>query len=101
GVERWVTALGGGQGDLGAGIFEHVVRRGEFLQPEAGLTASVAELVVGGQNHQDFHNALRRWWPNGSDPDLGPIICGNARPDRHVPEMRTQYGEWAYHKEER
>src|SRR5262249_17463609 len=25
---------------------------------EASLTAGVAELVVGGQNHQDFHNAL-------------------------------------------
>src|SRR5262249_7340623 len=58
GIERRASALGRCEGDLGASILEHVVRRGQLLQPEARLTAGVAELVVGGQNHQDFHNAL-------------------------------------------
>src|SRR6516225_7174306 len=58
GIERRASALGRCKGDLGTDILEHVVRRGHLLQPEASLTAGVAELVVGGQNHQDFHNAL-------------------------------------------
>src|SRR5262245_19122446 len=58
GIERRASALGRCEGDLGASIFEHVVRRGHLLQPEASLTAGVAELVVGGQNHQDFYHAL-------------------------------------------
>jgi len=58
GLERRVPALGRCEGYLGAGILEDIVRRRQFLQPEAGLAPGVAELVVGGKNHQDFHNAL-------------------------------------------
>jgi hypothetical protein len=39
GIERRVTALGRCEGDLGPGILENIVRRREFLQPEAGLAA--------------------------------------------------------------
>ena len=59
GIERRAPALGGSEGDLDARILEDIVRRRQFLEPEAGLAAGVAELVVGGENHQDFHDALR------------------------------------------
>ncbi|MNN39071.1 hypothetical protein D3C81_1530950 [compost metagenome] len=50
------------QGDLGAGILEHVIRCGEFFQPEPGLAPGVAELVVRSQYEQDFHgSAFNRW----------------------------------------
>jgi hypothetical protein len=48
GIERRAPALGRCEGDLGAGIFEDIVRRCQFLQPEAGLSPGVAELGVGG-----------------------------------------------------
>jgi hypothetical protein len=59
GIERRPTAFGRCEGDLGPGILENIVGRSEFLQPKAGFAARVAELVVRGKNHQDFHNALR------------------------------------------
>ena len=56
---QWRTsALGRCKGDLGAGVLEHVIRRGHFLQPEAGLAARVAELVMRGKNHQDPHSVF-------------------------------------------
>jgi hypothetical protein len=58
GIERRAPALGRCKGDLGAGIFEDILRRCQFLQPEASLPSRIAELVVGGKNHQDFHDAL-------------------------------------------
>src|SRR5215472_13042888 len=59
---KWRTAaLGRCEGNLRARILEDVVRRGELLQPEAGLAPGIAELVVGGQNHQDLHHALLCW----------------------------------------
>jgi hypothetical protein len=58
GIERRATALGRCEGDLGAGILEDIVRRSEFLQPEAGLATRIAEPVVRSKNHQDFHNSL-------------------------------------------
>ena len=61
GIERRAAALRRCEGDLGAGILENVVGRGEFLQPEAGFATRVAELVVRSQNHQDFHKALFPW----------------------------------------
>jgi hypothetical protein len=45
-VERRLATLGRGQHDLGTGILEDVVRRGQLFEPEAGLAAGVAELVV-------------------------------------------------------
>ena len=49
GIERRAPAFGRCEGDLGAGIFEDIVRCRQFLQPEAGLAPRVAELVVGGK----------------------------------------------------
>jgi hypothetical protein len=37
GIERRAAALGRCEGDLGPSILENIVRRSEFLQPEAGL----------------------------------------------------------------
>src|SRR5262245_33648474 len=47
-IERRTAALGRGQSDLRAGVLKLIIRRGQFLQPEPGLAAGVAELVVGG-----------------------------------------------------
>src|SRR5215475_3423723 len=58
GIERRTTALGRSQSDLRARVLKFIVGRGQLLQPEPGLAAGVAELVVGGQNHQDFHGRL-------------------------------------------
>src|SRR6185369_1291594 len=60
-IERRLAALRRGENDLGAGILEHVVGRGELLEPEAGLAAGVAERVVRGEDHQDFHAYLLRF----------------------------------------
>src|SRR5262249_14386827 len=48
GIERRTTALGRGQSDLRARVLKLIIRRGQLLQPEPGLAAGVAELVVGG-----------------------------------------------------
>ena len=60
-IERRLAALRRGKHYLGAGVLERVVGGGELLQPEARLTAGVAELVVRGQNHQDLHNRPFAW----------------------------------------
>src|SRR5262249_35528536 len=60
------------EGDVGAGILEHVVRCGQLLQPEAGLAAGVAQLVVGGQNHQDFHGGSFAWSLKGARVAMAP-----------------------------
>ncbi|MCY1499859.1 hypothetical protein D9M68_338880 [compost metagenome] len=57
-VQRRVAALGGSQHHRGAGIAEREVGGGEFLQPETGLLAGVAQLVMGGQYHEDLHREL-------------------------------------------
>src|SRR5208283_4843333 len=36
-------------------IPEHIVGSREFLQPEAGVATSVAQLIMGCQHHQYFH----------------------------------------------
>src|SRR5215831_6526685 len=48
GVERRTTALWGGQGDLRARVLKLIVGCGQLLEPEPGLAAGAAELVVGG-----------------------------------------------------
>src|SRR5215471_17581839 len=48
GIERRTTALGRDQSDLRARVLKLIIRRDQLLQPEPGLAASVAELVVGG-----------------------------------------------------
>src|SRR5262245_34175039 len=54
-IERWLAALERGKHDLGTSVFEPVIWRGEFLQPEARLAPCAAEPVVGGENDQDLH----------------------------------------------
>ena len=54
GIERRAPALRRCEGDLGAGILEDIVRRRQFLEPEAGLAARIAELIVRSKNHQDL-----------------------------------------------
>ena len=46
GVNRRLSAERRGQCDLRARVFEHVVRRSKFFQPEAGLLAGLTKLVV-------------------------------------------------------
>src|SRR5262249_49688818 len=75
GIERRSAALWWNEGHLGAGILEHVVWRSQLLQPEASLAARIAELVVRGQNHQDFHTGTFAWSRNPSPrPDLEPAF---------------------------
>jgi len=57
-IERRLAALRRGEHDLGTSVLEMVIRRGEFLQPEARLAPCVSELVVGGKNYQDLHSSL-------------------------------------------
>ncbi len=54
-VERRLAALRRGEGDLGTGVLEDVIRRCQLLEPEAGLLAGITESVVGGEYHEDFH----------------------------------------------
>src|SRR6516162_9359060 len=68
-IEGRLVALRRGEHNLGAGFFESVVRGGELFEPEARLAAGVAELVVRGQNHQDFHELLLY---RGSDKTTTP-----------------------------
>jgi len=56
GVERRTAALGRGERDLRAGILEDVVGGCKLFEPEAGSASGVAELVVGGDDHQYFHD---------------------------------------------
>ena len=80
GIERRTSALGRCEGDLGPSILEDIVRRRQFLEPETSLATCVAELVVGGKNHQDFHDALRSLAVK-SDPRCcwaSPECCGQG-----------------------
>src|SRR6516164_6712742 len=91
GIERRASTLGRCEGDLGAGIFEHVVRRGHLLQPEASLTAGVAELVVRGQNHQDFHNALLCLIAFSAFSETTPVTLPPGRqPDQRIARQTTR-----------
>ncbi len=73
-VERRLTALGRSQYHLRAGIQKGGVRRGEFLQPEAGLFAGVTQLVVGREHDENFHGAsLLKRDVNSSDCRHGHI----------------------------
>src|ERR1700722_3880151 len=46
-IDRGLPAFRGGQRQLDTSVPEDKVRGGEFLKPEAGFAASVAELIVG------------------------------------------------------
>ena len=57
GIKRRLAAVGRRERDLVASYLEHIIRRGQLFEPETGLAASVAELVMRCQNHYDFHDA--------------------------------------------
>ena len=57
-VQRRLTALGRGKRDLGSGVEKDVIGRSELFQPEACLSACVAEPVVRGEDDEDFHGFL-------------------------------------------
>src|SRR5689334_247018 len=51
GIQRRTAAFRGGERDLDAGVLENVVGNRELLKPEACLSSSVTELIVGCDNH--------------------------------------------------
>ncbi len=57
-IDGRLTAPGRSDGDLRARVEEHVVRRGELLEPEPGGLAGAAERVMGRENDQYFAHAL-------------------------------------------
>src|ERR1700722_770626 len=58
GIERRSAALWRCERDLDAGVLENVVRGCELFEPEARLSSSVTQLVVGCDDHQHFHDFL-------------------------------------------
>ena len=58
GIERRPAAFRRCERDLNAGVLENVVGSRELFEPEAGLSSGVAQLVVGCDNHQYFHDCL-------------------------------------------
>jgi hypothetical protein len=55
GIERRAAAFRGCERDPDACVLENVVGSGELFEPEACLSSSVTQLVVGCDNHQHFH----------------------------------------------
>ena len=55
GIEWRLPAGRARQRDVVAGILEHIIGRGKFLEPEPGLLPGIAKLIVAGENHEDFH----------------------------------------------
>ncbi len=60
GIEWRLAALWGREHHLGTCLEEGVVRGGELLEPKAGFTAGVAELIMRCQDYEDFHYLLLR-----------------------------------------
>jgi hypothetical protein len=58
GIERRAAAFRGCERDPDACVLENVVGSGELFEPEACLSSSVTQLVVGCDNHQHFHDFL-------------------------------------------
>jgi hypothetical protein len=61
GIKRRLAACRRGQGQLGAGVAQCLIRRGEFLEPEAGLLASVAKFIVRSEHNQYLHDRSYLW----------------------------------------
>jgi len=57
GIHRWVSTLRRSEGNRPTSIFESVVGRGEFFQPESRSSARGSQLIVRSQNHQNSHNS--------------------------------------------
>ena len=58
GIERRPAAFRGRERDLDAGVLENVVGRGKLLEPKPCLSSRVTQLIVGCDNHQNFHDPL-------------------------------------------
>ena len=56
--ERRLTAFRRREHDLSAGVLEHEIRGCQFLEPEACLSAGVAERIMRGENDHDLHNGI-------------------------------------------
>src|SRR5580698_9824633 len=54
-IDRWLSTFWRSQRQPYAGVFENKVGCREFLKPETGLAAGVAELIVRCCHHQYFH----------------------------------------------
>ena len=54
-IEWRLAALRRSERDLRTRILQHIERSGEFFQPETGFLSGITELVMGGENEEDFH----------------------------------------------
>ena len=54
-IKRRLSAFGRCQSDLCTSVLEHVIGGRELFEPETGFVTSVAQLVVGGEYHENFH----------------------------------------------
>src|SRR5271167_3045992 len=63
GIERRTAAFRRCERDLDAGVLENVVRGCELFEPESCLASGVAELVVGCDHHEHFHDFTPLLWP--------------------------------------
>src|SRR5262249_2369134 len=94
-VERWLSPFGRSERHGRPGVEQGVVRRGELLEPEAGLAARVAELVVGGQNYEDLHGGtpVHGVFPRVRLPAWRS--AGRPRPFRGYTPGRSIRSPWA------
>src|SRR4051794_4152098 len=77
--DRGLPAPRGRQRELNTGITKDEVGSRKLLQPESRLASRVAEPVVRGDHHYDFHVPLLVIQGSGSnDP------CDHIRPDRQA-----------------
>jgi hypothetical protein len=76
-IDPWLPTLGGSQGKVGIRILENVIRCCEFLQPETGFLAGVAEPDVRRQHHQYFHGSLLD--PGGAEASMNVSVTLQAR----------------------
>jgi hypothetical protein len=81
GVKGRLAALGRSERDISPGIDKREIRRSEFFEPETGFVAGIAELVVRGQNHGDFHSiGVKKWMAMPAEktrPRRRPRPCQN------------------------
>src|SRR3712207_7183547 len=66
-------------------------RRGELLQPEAGLAPGVAEPVVRGQDHQDPHGDAA-----STAAGAAPTVAGAPAADRKSTRLNSSHANISY-----
>jgi len=54
-VQWRLAALGRREDDVGSCVLERVIRGGEFFEPKPGFFAGIAQLIVRGEDHENFH----------------------------------------------